>query len=365
MITAMLFTALVAASGCDDGPMRPVLDPVEGSADASDTPGGDPSGPFSDILIGLHMDLLFDGHAWRRQQAIDNAVQIGARVSRSSFLWHLIEPVRGQRNWSRPDAVLAELEAAGLEPVFAIYGSPSWANGVSERTPDAFLYVPRDRAAFDAWLDAYEDFVIDAVNRYRGRVNKWEIWNEQNEHFFWKPEPNIDQYVQFYRRIYAAIKSVAPEAEVAMGGLAGLCCSIGVNGVNFLQGLYDRGVRPDIVNIHPYALKSQSPSMSIPNENSFTDIARIREVMVRNGEGDKPIWVTEWGWATNKISDERQAEYVERSLELLATKYTYVTLATYFVDYDRPPEYYYGLFTQDFQPKPAAERFRQFMEAMQ
>src|SRR5690606_31832054 len=79
-------------------------------------------------LIGLHMDLHWDGHAWRREQAIQAAKQVGARVSRSSFLWHLIEPSRGNRNWSRMDAVVNELVAAGLEPLFAFYGSPSWAN---------------------------------------------------------------------------------------------------------------------------------------------------------------------------------------------------------------------------------------------
>lgn len=334
---------------------------------SSETGGdhGRPAGADNGTLYGLHMDLLFDGHAWRRQRAIEKAVEVRAQVSRSSFLWHLIEPVEGQRDWSRPDAVLAELEAAGLEPVFAIYGSPSWANGVGPKAADHYLYVPENEAAFQRWLDAYVDFVTAAVKRYRGRVNKWELWNEQNEHHFWKPRPNVDRYVRFYNALYSAIKSVAPEAQVAMGGLAGLCCTASgnISGTSFLQALYDRGVRPDIVNIHPYALKSQAPEVTIQYENNFTDIAKIREVMVRNGEGHKPIWVTEWGWATNKVSDEAQADYVERSLEMIATKYPYVTLATYFVDYDRPPEYYYGLFTSDFRPKPAAERFRRFMES--
>src|SRR5690606_3070784 len=173
-------------------------------------------GPQGQRLIGLHMDLHWDGHAWRRADAIQAAKQVGAQVSRSSFLWHLIEPSRGNRNWSRMDAIVNELEAAGLEPLFAFYGSPSWANGSGD-----YLYVPQSQSAFDAWVAEYAQFVRAAVARYKDRVKLWEIWNEQNEPYFWKPTPNVDRYVAFYNAIYAAIKAEDPTAQVAMGGLAG------------------------------------------------------------------------------------------------------------------------------------------------
>lgn len=315
-------------------------------------------GPQGQRLIGLHMDLHWDGHAWRRDQAIQAAKQVGARVSRSSFLWHLIEPSRGNRNWSRMDAIVNELEAAGLEPLFAFYGSPSWANGSGD-----YLYVPQSQSAFDAWVAEYASFVRAAVARYKDRVKLWEIWNEQNEPYFWKPTPDVDRYVAFYKAIYAAIKAEDPTAQVAMGGLAGLCCSSGIPGKTFLERMYARGVKPDIVNIHPYAMANQAPGVMLQGENSFGHIQMIRNVMLANGEGEKPIWVTEWGWATNKVSESQQAQYVEESLRMLVEDYPYVTLATYFLDYDRPPEYYHGLFTNDFRMKPAGARFRDFMQS--
>ena len=309
-------------------------------------------------LIGLHMDLPWDGYDWRRAEAIQAAKQVGAQVSRNSFLWHLIERNKGSRNWSRVDAVVNELEAAGLEPIFVIYGSPSWANGSSD-----YLYVPQSQSAFNAWVAEYARFVRAAVARYKDRVKLWEIWNEQNEPFFWKPAPDVDRYVEFYKAIYAAIKAEDPAAQVAMGGLAGLCCSVGIPGKKFLEQMYARGVKPDIVNIHPYAMANQAPDVMLQGENSFGHIQAIRNVMLAHGEGEKPIWVTEWGWATNKVSESVQAQYVERSLQMLVEQYPYVTVATYFLDYDRPPEYFHGLFTEDFRMKPAGARFRDFMQS--
>ena len=100
------------------------------------------------ILFGVHQDLTWDGSPDRRKAAIAAAQMIGARISRSSLLWHLIEPRQGQRDWSRVDSVLAELDRAGVAPLFVVYGSPAWANGVADTVPDHWAYVPTGDSAF-------------------------------------------------------------------------------------------------------------------------------------------------------------------------------------------------------------------------
>jgi hypothetical protein len=283
-------------------------------------------------------------------------------VSRNGLLWHKIEPRQGARDWSIPDAVVNELRASGIEPLFVAWGSPSWANGVSTSTPNYWLYVPTTDAAFRAWLDKYKAFIRDAALRYRGRVKRWELWNEENQVYCWKPVPNLDRYVQWYREIYATIKTVDPTNQVAVGGLTGL--SVGgpqdITGKSFLQGLYSRGVRPDIVAIHPYAMKQQAPDVTLRWENNFTDIGMIHNVMVAAGQGSKPIWITEWGWSTARVSEATQAAYVQKAMQMLASTYTYVTLSTYFLDYDRSG-YYSGLYTTNFRMKPAGAVFRDYI----
>ena len=178
-LAGAVLATLVGASG--------LLRPAEQASAATDsTPG---------LAIGLHQDLTWDGYAWRRAQALGLATSVHAEVSRSSLLWHLVEPTQGTRDWSRVDAVVDEVSAAGMQLVFTAYGSPSWANGVPESTSDSWGYVPTG-AAFNTWKDRYVDFVREAARRYRGRNIKWEIWNEENEHYFWKPAPNVRPWRQ-------------------------------------------------------------------------------------------------------------------------------------------------------------------------
>lgn len=348
-----------------------VLVPDEAPAEPprSEPPGTPPDAPADSApdarLFGLHMDLTWNGWETERTEAMDRAKELGTEVSRNSFLWHLVEPVQGTRDWSTVDHVVDGLLAREIEPLMVIYGSPAWANGV-DGFEDAYLHVPEESQQFALWLDRYADFVREAAARYAGRVNKWELWNEQNEHYFWKPAPNLERYIAFFERISEAIQQEVPNAEIAVGGLAGLCCASGVDipGIEFLHRLYENGIESDAVSIHPYAGQYQAPDNVIAWENNFTDIALVRDLMVRFGREDASLWVTEWGWPTDRVSEATQAEYVERSLEMLRDEFTYVTVATYFIDRDRPPLYYHGLYTSDYRLKPAGQRYRDLVTGM-
>ncbi len=313
-------------------------------------------------LYGLHMDLAFNGNAAERTRTIQNAVAIKTQISRNSFAWSQVEPTRGNRDWRLTDSVVDELIANGIEPLMVIYGSPSWANGVSASVTNAFLYVPTEETAFAAWVTQYASFAGAAAARYRGKVRKWELWNEENQHYFWKPSANVDQYVRWYTAVAQAIKAADPGAEVAVGGLAGLCCaeSIDYNGKQFLELLYQHQIVPEAVAVHPYALSWQAPDVHIQYQNNFDDIELMHGVMIAHGQADKPIWVTEWGWPVDHVTEAQQAQYVARSLEMIKTLYPYVKVATYFLDHDHAPTYMSGLYTADFRLREAGVRFRDF-----
>ena len=309
---------------------------------------------------GLHMDQTYNGTASVRAAAIAAARSLEADVSRNSLNWAYIEPQRAQMDWRIPDAVVDDLNAAGIEPLLVLVGSPSWATGVPTTRHGYEFHVPTDELAFTNWLEAYRLWAREAALRYRGRVRLWELWNEPNEVYFWKPQPNVERYARWYTAVHQVIKEVDPEAEVAMGGLAGLVAGCCITGRDFLRGLWKLGVRPEIVNIHPYALKDQAPDQLIVGEGNFGDIASIRELMIAHGEGGAKLWVTEWGWRSSVVGETKQASYVSQSLALLDSLYTYVTLATYFIDSDRGG-YTQGLFRSDFTPKAASHVFRDFM----
>jgi hypothetical protein len=310
---------------------------------------------------GFHMDLTYDGNATHRQAVVNTVKSLGAQISRNSLLWAEIEPTQGLRDWSRTDAVVNELEAAGIETLFVIYGSPAWING----SGDPFV-VPTDPAAFNAWVAAYTNFIRAAVDRYRGRVKKWEIGNEPNEYYFWKPDRNYAQYLQWYEAMVAAMRQEDPAAQLAVGGITGLyvgCCA--PYGNEWISQLIDDGAPVDYIGIHTYP--DHAPDVHEDYEPNFDDIEGIHTLLVAKGS-PATLWVTEWGWPTaGSFSNTVQAQFIKRSFEILRDNYTYVGLATYFLDYDRTlsaDKYYHGVLYDDLAPKPSAAEVAAFMQTV-
>jgi hypothetical protein len=313
--------------------------------------------------FGVHMDLTYDGHAWRREAAVAAAREVlRAAVSRNSFPWHLVEREEGKRDWSRVDAVVDELANAGLAPLFTVYGSPAWASGASTTRPGWELEVPQEDAAFERWVEAYAEFMRAAVRRYRGRVRLWEVGNEPNERHFWRPQPDPRRYAAWFRTVSAAIRAEAPEARIAIGGLTGLTAGCCITGRAFLGRLLaEERLDFDAVAIHPYS--GHAPDRKRRGHSNFDDISLIRDMLVTAGR-DVPIWLTEWGWSSRNFGVERQADWIGVSLEMIRDRYPYVEIATVFLDYDRLPQYAEGLLDESFAPKPAAHRFARFVESL-
>ncbi len=310
--------------------------------------------------LGVHSTLAFEGNAEQRAQAVEAIKQsLDARVVRDSLLWDQIEPVEGERDWSRLDSVVEDLRGAGMEPLLVVIGSPSWANGVPESTPEHYLQVPHRGPQLDAWLDRYADFLAAAVDRYHEYVHRWEIWNEPNYASFWRPTPDPVAYRQVYERLRATILNEDPNAEVAVGGLGRLTVApdADIPGIAFLRRL-TRAQRPiDAVALHPYTTDDHPPDVHIAGENNFDDIGRVRRLLETKGIRAS-VWVTEWGWSSATVGERRQARYVGESLKMLETRYPFVRVATYFADRDRPPEFFNGLLDKNLSPKPAAVEFR-------
>jgi polysaccharide biosynthesis protein PslG len=287
------------------------------------------------------------------------------QLVRDSLLWSRIEPVQGERDWSVPDAELELLRAAGIQPLLIVLGSPSWANGVRNSTPDGYLHVPSRGPALAAWLKHYSEFLAAAVRRYHVVVKRWEIWNEPNLSPFWQPRPNPLVYLDVYETLRATILRVDPSAQVAVGGLGDLSFAPrgDLSGLAFLRAL-TRTRRPlGNVAIHPYATSDHAPGVEIPGDNNFVDIARVHNQLVAAGERAS-IWVTEWGWSSASIGQVRQAQYVDRALTMLQNRYRFVTVATYFAARDTPPASVQGLLDENLSPKPAAAVFRAHAERL-
>jgi hypothetical protein len=279
---------------------------------------------------------------------------------RTNLYWPPVEPVvPGERDWSRYDALVGAAAEHRIQVLATIYGSPGWAAAKSHHPPDA------------AHRDDFQEFLRAAVGRYgpggkfwEGHpelpelpIRTWQLWNEPNVPIFWLPNPRAGQYRPLLVAAERAIHGVDSGAQVLLGGLFPTSYGrTGVPGPTFLTDLYEGGAAPhfDAVAVHPYA-KDPATALRIVEE--------MREIMDRHGDADKPIWVTEVGWATSgresglTVSEEVQAEYLREVFELAEANRERLRLAgmIWFSFRDQEPAalwpYRTGLFDASGEPK--------------
>ena len=146
-------------------------------------------------------------------------------------------------------------------------------------------------------------------------IEQWQLWNEPNSLYFWKPAPDPRSYLTVLRVFHGAVKRVDPDGSVMLGGL--FPTPKGINMPAFVSDLYRHGAAKlfDTAAVHPYAADP---------ERALASTEQLRGLLDRAGDRSKPIWITEVGWASGgqpsglTVGPERQAEYLTRTFELAA-----------------------------------------------
>ena len=238
------------------------------------------------------------------------------------------------------------------------YQSPSWASGssVKETQPQN----PADYANFMRFL----------ATRYAGKVEAYEVWNEQNIDRFWSTGVNAAEYVDLLKPAYAAIKSADPNAKVVFGGLS-------TNDYGFVEDAYAAGAKGhfDVMSVHPYTCNTspevikRDGSGRIASATATSATARCARRWLARGDA-KPIWFTEFGWSTTSgscgVSEATQADYLTKAFKL-AEQDSYVQVGLWYNfrnnwwNHDADElEARYGLMRTDFSTKPAYHAFKSY-----
>ena len=200
-------------------------------------------------------------------QTFQKMHEAGINYVRTDFDWKYAEIKQGTWQYNQLDRVveLAKKENINVLPILD-YDVP-WA------TP--------------AWkhLDLWSNYVRNLVTRYP-LLRYWEVWNEQNSPSFWHDTSSGENYAKLLERTYREIKAINPELTVLYGGTAGVP-------LPFIEASLKAGAGKyfDVMNIHPYHWRG------VP-EMMFSDLTSLKALMRKYGVGEKPIWITEVGWAT-------------------------------------------------------------------
>jgi hypothetical protein len=207
-----------------------------------------------------------------RRSALADIKALGGRYVRIDVTWSYIEPVPGVYQWSYYDAVMADIKAAGLEPIMLLaYGNTGYGSPTAYDPPP----VIRD----------YSNWAWRVARRYSAApygFHVFEVWNEPNLSAFWHGAPSASEYAALLGDAYTALKDADPKSVVLSAGLA-------PSGMTaYASSLYAAGARGhfDGLAIHPYVGEGT---------NSIED---VRAVMVANGDAAKRLWATEFGWSS-------------------------------------------------------------------
>jgi hypothetical protein len=255
-----------------------------------------PQQPIPRTFFGLHIHRVTDKTPW------PNGAVPSWRLWDAHVTWPDLEPSKGQWQFDTLDKYVTMAEQHNTEILLPLAVTPQWAsarpNVKSGWQKPGFAAEPKD-------MNDWRSYVRQVVSRYKGRIVAYEIWNEPNLQQYWIG--NTDQLVAMTKDAHDIIKSIDPAAIlVSPSATTG-------RGIPWLADFLSKGGGRyvDVIGYHFYVFP-QPPEAMVPL------IRQVRQIMLNNGAGDKPLWNTESGWAQPKPfpSQALAASYLARAFIL-------------------------------------------------
>ncbi|MGQ9635269.1 MAG: hypothetical protein ACUVXB_13620 [Bryobacteraceae bacterium] len=247
--------------------------------------------------------------------------QAGIKWGRQDFTWRQIETAPGRYNLDPYERIVRAYHKHGMH----LFGNLAY---------NPKFHDPRTLEG----VAAYCRFAREVVEKFRGRVNHWQLWNEPNGGF-WDGTP--EEYARMAAAAGRVIHEANPEAKVLALNMA-FCDILWARTVLKLIP-YDSF---DIVCYHPYRIpsppeeqfdwwtldryqkvalspwhKGRVPEDYAPIRQSFLEQTRDLIQLLESYGPRKPLWITEVGWnalvAAYGTPELRQADLLVR-LYLLA-----------------------------------------------
>ena len=256
---------------------------VELSCAAPSRPAG-PSGPV--LPDGLGVNIHFTDPKPGEMKML---AQGGFTWVRMDFGWNGTEKKKGEYDFAAYDRLMAALEEHKIRALFILdYSNKLYDNGLSPCSDEG-------RKAFAQWAAA-------AVKRFKGRGILWEMYNEPNIGF-WKPKPNVDDFVKLALEVGKAIREAEPNETYIGPATSGVDFA-------FLEACFKAGLLEywSAVSVHPY--RQSGP------ETAAADYARLRRLIDQYAPKGKriPILSGEWGYSSvwGSFNEEKQGKMLPR-----------------------------------------------------
>lgn len=271
--------------------------------------------PLEPFAIGTH---------WNEAKSYAIAKDAGVQWLRLDINWYHIQPDGPDEwKWAPIDAAMDEADRLGLKILAVMSYSAPWNSSAPKGDSNSKAYAPREE--FDA---QYQAQLRAIVQRYKGRVDAWEVMNEPDHYSFLKvgagcwaanhlPTADADEQ---RRRQYLHMIDLAQEALKPFRGEITLTTSGFATGGRFDAGFHgwlaaQEGffARYDVLNFHRYGY---------PKQDDLLEGIQMFEKLRKDQSLNLPLWVTEHG-ITRHTADappDDSARFLVRSYALALSR---------------------------------------------
>ena len=232
------------------------------------------SSSIKESRLGLGMEKL-DRDAFDPEMVYDKVAALGVKWIRLQSGWQKTEREEGVYDFAWLDSEVDALISRGLTPWLCLcYGNKLYDELAGEYFGAVGCPPIRTQRAYEAWLR----YVETTVKHFSGRIEYYEIWNEAEGAWTWRPLPSASEYAEFCIKTGRAIKNADPNAKVITG-------SHYQNSLEFFGAEFAGGVLSvaDAVTYHGYTYDESESARRVA---AIKNISKLygREIEVIQGE---------------------------------------------------------------------------------
>ncbi len=337
--------------------------------------------------FGINTFLQQEVDLDKRERQVRLIADAGFQWLRQEFPWSDIEiAAKGDFNdcrnfdpcisaWDKYDHIVALAEQYDLTIMVRLSSPPAWSRADGEARGG---FAPPDD------FTDFADFAEAVAVRYRGRLRYYQIWNEPNIYPEWGDQPaDPEAYTRLLCEAYARLKLVDEGSVVIAAPLAptnplglingGSNQAAELNDFVYLQRMYQAGAGAcfDVMSVQGYGLGSGPTDRRLrPLQFNYARNLFIRDLMVKNGDAHKAIWIAEMNWNAapepietpfGRVTEAQQARYVPLAYQRAQAEWPWVGVNAFWffkraTDSERDQAWYYFRMAEpDFTRLPVYE----------
>jgi len=272
--------------------------------------------------LALQDDAVFVDQRWMdREKALDHAADLKTKRIRVNVIWSRVL-VHGTYHFEQIDKLQAAAASRGIKLQLTITG-PAPASATADHKVGGNRPDPVKFAAFARTV----------ATHFKGRVDRYSIWNEPNLSAWLSPAKSAPQlYRSLYKAGYTAVKTVDPKAQVLFGELAPNRDGRTIAPLKFLRDVACAKCAPlkaDGLALHPYQLtKAPTVLSGGPDDAPISQLSRVTKTLDQLAKRRKlgtpkgrglDLYLTEFGYLSaggRKQSASRRSAWLSSAFKL-------------------------------------------------